>query len=409
MMGEAYSPIFLEKQTLCRDGYGQRLSKITMGTKTIKQYTLPAASLGNSRSLAVIHYGDQAAGGKAYLQAGLHADEAPGFVVMHHLVNLFDQADSENKIDGHIVLVPVANPIGVNQWRDEALKGRFDFFNNINFNRQHLDITTQITERVKDRLGDTPQNNVALIRKAAGDILGSMAPQDEAAYLKYQLLSLSFDADIVLDLHCDYQAIMHVYLGTPLWPDAADLSAQLGAEVTLLAEDSGVTPYDEACSRIWWQLAQRFPDHPIPPACLAATVELRGMADVSHAQAQQDAQNIFWFLQRRGFIRGAAPEVPPLRNEAMPLRGVEHLKAPAPGVVVFLKAPGDRIEKDEVIAEIVNPLADGPQNRITPVKSAVSGILFSINTDRYARPGRILAKIAGRDPIKEKGQDLLSP
>jgi predicted deacylase len=380
-----------------------------MGTKTIKQYTLPATSLGNARSLTVIQYGDQTAKHKAYIQAGLHADEAPGFVVMHHLINLFDQADSENKINGHIMLVPVANPIGVSQWRDEALKGRFDFFNNINFNRRHLDITAQIAEQVKDRLGGTPESNVALIRKTAGEVLGSMAPQDEAAYLKYLLLLLAFDADIMLDLHCDYQAVMHVYLGTPLWPDAADLSAQLGAEVTLLAEDSGVTPYDEACSRIWWQLAQKFPDRPIPPACLAATVEMRGMADVCHAQAQQDAQNIFWFLQRRGFIKGAAPEVPPLRNEATPLRGVEHLKAPAPGVVVFLKAPGDRIEKDEVIAEIVNPLAAGPENRITPVKSAIKGILFSINTDRHARPGRILAKIAGKVPIKEKGEDLLSP
>ena len=380
-----------------------------MGTKTIKQVTLPAASLGNARELKVIHYGDPIAERKAYIQAGLHADEAPGFVVMHHLINLFDQADAENKIDGHIMLVPVANPIGVSQWRDEALQGRFDFFNNINFNRQHPDIADKIAERIKDRLGDTPEDNVALIRKTAGEILDTISPPDEAAALKHQLLLLSFDADIVLDLHCDYQAIMHVYLGTPLWPEARDLSAQLGAEVTLLAEDSGVTPYDEACSRIWWQLAKKFPGHPIPSACLAATVELRGMADVSHAQAQQDAQNIFWFLQKRGFIKGDAPEIPLLRNEATPLRGVEHLKAPAPGVVVFLKAPGDRIDKGEVIAEIVNPLVDGPQNRITPVKSAVSGIVFSINSDRYARPGRILAKIAGKVPIKEKGQMLLSP
>jgi predicted deacylase len=380
-----------------------------MGTKTVKQYTLPAASMGNARTLKAIHYGNQTAGRKAYIQAGLHADEAPGFVVMHHLIDLFDRADADSKIEGQVVLVPVANPIGVSQWRDEALQGRFDFFNNINFNRQYPDISARIAEHVKDRLGSSAQDNVALIRKAAGKILGGISPPDEAAALKHQLLWLSVDADIVLDLHCDYQALMHVYLGTPLWPDATDLCAQLGAEVTLLAADSGVTPYDEACSRIWWQLAQKFPDHPIPSACLAATVELRGMADVSHAQAQQDAQNIFWFLQRRGFIKGAAPELPPLRNEATPLRGVEHLKATAPGVVVFLKSPGDRCGRGEVVAEIVNPLADKSEDRITTLKSAVSGIVFSINTDRYARPGRILAKIAGKDPIKEKGENLLSP
>jgi predicted deacylase len=380
-----------------------------MGTKSIKQVTLPAASMGNARTLTVIRYGDPAAGCKAYIQAGLHADEAPGFVVMHHLIELFDRADAENKIEGQIVLVPLANPIGVSQWRDEALQGRFDFFNHINFNRQYPDITAQIAEQVEDRLGSSAAENVARIRRAAGEILGAISPLDEAAALKHQLLLLSFDADIVLDLHCDYQALMHVYLGTPLWPDAKDLSAQLGAEVTLLAADSGVTPYDEACSRIWWQLAEKFPDHPIPSACLAATLELRGMADVSHARAQQDAQNIFWFLQRRGFIKGTAPEIPPLLNEATPLRAVEHLKATTPGVVVFLKVPGNRVDKGEVVAEIVNPVADGPQNRITPLKSAVSGIVFSINTDRYARPGRILAKIAGKEPIKEKGEDLLSP
>jgi predicted deacylase len=179
--------------------------------------------------------------------------------------------------------------------------------------------------------------------------------------------------------------------------------------VTLLADDSGVTPFDEACSRIWWRLAEKYPDHPIPPACLAATVELRGMADVDHEQARQDAQNIFWFLQRRELIEGSAPELPPLRNDAVPLSGTEHLKAPAAGVVAYLKSPGDRVEKGEAIAEIVNPLAERPNDRITEVKSSVKGIVFSINTDRYARPGRILAKIAGKDPIKEKGQDLLAP
>ncbi len=379
-----------------------------MGTKTIKQINLPASSLGNARTLKVILYGDPKADCKAYIQAGLHADEAPGFVVMHHLINLFDQADTENKIDGHIVLVPVANPIGVSQWRDETLHGRFDFFNNINFNRQYADISAQVADQIKDRLGSAPEDNVALIRQAAGQILGSIAPPDEAAALKHQLLLLSFDADIVLDLHCDCESLMHVYLGTPLWPAAKDLSAQMGAEVTLLAEDSGVTAYDEACSRFWWQLAERFPNHPIPPACLAATVELRGMTDATHAHAQQDAQNIFWFLQRRGFIKDAAPDIPPLINDATPLRGVAHLKAPAPGVVVFLKSPGDRIAKHEVIAEIVNPLAEGPENRVIPVRSGISGILFSINTDRHARPGRILAKIAGKVPLKDKGENLLT-
>jgi predicted deacylase len=377
-------------------------------TKKIKRHHLPASSMGNERILTAIHYGDQNLQKKAYIQAGLHADEAPGFLVMHYLLDMLDQADAANTINGQIMIVPVANPIGVGQWRDEALQGRFDFFNNINFNRRHLDLTAKIADRVKDELSDAPEENVALIRRSAGEVLSSMATTDEAGYLKHLLLRLSYDADIVLDLHCDEESLMHVYLGTPLWPDAADLSAQLGAEVTLLAEDSGVTPFDEACSRIWWQLARKFPDHPIPSACLSATVELRGRADTSHELAALDAENIFVFLQRRGLIQGEAPELPALRNEATSLRAVEQVKAPAAGVVVYLKKPGDRIQEGETLAEIFNPLEMDKDKRLVAVKSVTEGVLFSVNTDRFARPGRILAKIAGKKPLKQKGEDLLT-
>ena len=379
-----------------------------MPSKTIDKFPLPTASMGNARELTLVRYGQRADGKKAYIQAGLHADEPPSFLVMHHLIERLDQADAEGRIMGEVVLVPVANPIGVDQWRDETLQGRFDFYNNINFNREHLDITPQIANRIEAYLGDLAEKNVALIRKTALDILDSMTPSDEAAWLKHFLLSHSIDADIVLDLHCDLQAVMHVYLGTPLWPEAADLSAQLGAAVTLLAEDSGVTPYDEACSRIWWQLAKRFGQYPIPSACLSATVELRGTSDVTHALAAADANNIFIFLQRRGFIDGQAPNLPELLKEATPLRGVAHIVAKNPGVVVFLKEPGQWVEKNAVVAEVVNPLAVEANDRVHRLTSPTEGILFARNTDRYARPGRILAKIAGKVPLKAKGENLLT-
>ena len=154
--GRTTPPLLFEKQTADLNGFGRSKCKLKMETKTIEQHSLPATSLGNKRSLTVIRYGAQTSGAKAYIQAGLHADEAPAFVVMHYLINLLDQADSMNKINGQIVLVPVANPIGVSQWRDDVLQGRFDFYNNINFNRQHLDIVAKIADRINDRLGDIP-------------------------------------------------------------------------------------------------------------------------------------------------------------------------------------------------------------------------------------------------------------
>lgn len=379
-----------------------------MSTHTIASYTLPGTNMGNTRTLTIHRYGDRSTPVKAYLQAGLHADEAPGFLVMHHLIDRLDRLDTENAITGEIVLVPVANPIGVSQWRDDWLQGRFDFWNGVNFNRSYPDLAAQIAEQVKNDLGDSAADNIRIIREAVGRAIASLTAEDEAGHLKHKLLSLAYDADIVLDLHCDYQAVLHVYMGESLWPRDRDLSAQLGAAVTLLADDSGVTPFDEACSRIWFQLAAIFPAQPIPPACLAAIVELRGLADLTHEMAEQDADNIVTFLTRRSLIRGQLPALPALPREATPLSGVEHIKAPCPGVVVFFKDAGDAVAAGDVVAEVINPLAGTSNDRVHPIKATTDGIVFARSVDRFARPGRILAKIAGKKPLKAEGTDLLT-
>ena len=378
-------------------------------TKTVEHLHLPPASMGTERRLTVIRYGRAGTGPKAYLQAGLHADEPPGFLVMHHLIEALDRVAATGKIRAEIVLVPVANPIGLAQWRDEVLQGRFAFYDNINFNRGYPDLTDPVADAVAGRLGADAAANVDLIRQAIAAALAAMSPATEAEALKQRLLSLSCDADIVLDLHCDYQALVHVYTGPALWPQAADLSAQLGAAVTLLAAESGANPFDEACSRIWWDLAARFPDRPIPPACMAATVELRGTADLSHALAVRDAENILTFLQRRGVIDGPAlAPLPALINPATPLAGVSHVRATGPGAVVFAAAPGDRVKSGDPVAEIVNPLAKRPQDRTVPVCAEIDGLLFARIADRNAHPGRIIAKIAGAAPIAGKGKHLLT-
>ncbi len=84
------------------------------------------------------------------------------------------------------------------------------------------------------------------------------------------------------------------------------------------------------------------------------------------------------------------------------------MKAVTPGVLVFLKKPGQSVKKGDTILEIINPLENKSKKRITRVKSRTDGILISTVLDRYARPGRILAKVAGKEPLKDKGDNLLT-
>jgi predicted deacylase len=375
----------------------------------VDTFPLPGAGMAGHRTLTVLRYGRPGARPKAYLQAALHADEAPGYLVMHHLAARLERVREAGGVAGEIVLVPAANPIGADQWRSDVLMGRFDDADGVNFNRSFPDLADAVARRVEGELTEHGDTNVARIRQAAGRVLEEIVPRGQTETLKHRLLSLAHDADIVLDLHCDHEALFHVYFGESLWPDAADLPAQTGAAVTLLADDSGVTPFDEACSRLWWRLAERFPGHPVPPACLASTVELRGVADVDHAAARADADNLLRFLQRRGLVRGTAPPLPEAAGEALPLAGVEQVKAPCSGVVVFAAAPGDRLKKGDLVAEVVNPLAGSAEERVRPVTASIDGLLFARAADRFARPGRVLAKIAGKTPFQTPGASLLTP
>src|SRR3546814_12580169 len=91
-------------------------------------------------------------------------------------------------------------------------------------------------------------------------------------------------------------SVMHLFLIPAHWPAAADLAADLGCRAVLLAEDSGGSSFDEAFSTPWPRLAARFPDYPIPPACLSATVALPGRPPVTHPTPPDDAPALFHTL-----------------------------------------------------------------------------------------------------------------
>lgn len=379
-----------------------------MTTCVIREHLLPEAAIGITKKLISVHFGQPGQTGKVYIQAGLHADEAPGCLVATRLLELLRQADSAGEITGEIVIVPAANPIGLGQWGPDTVRGRFDDCDYVNFNRNHYDLVEETSARLQDLLGQDPAENTALIRKCVGEILGEKKPVTEAEALKHLLLSLSHDADIVLDLHCDHQAVVHVYMGTALWPQGADLSAQMGAGATLLANDSGGMPFDEANSRLWWELAARFPRAAVPSACLAATVELRGLADTDPGYTGQDAQNLFWFLKRRGFLAGSAPALPPLLSEATPLAGVDYITAAGAGILSYLKQPGDQVARGEPVAFMVRPMTDPLNGEKQLLVSRTAGIFFARSADRFARPGKIVGKVAGQEPLEGKGPNLLT-
>ena len=93
--------------------------------KTI-HHALTSATPGVRVELQSLHFGTPGAGPKATLQAALHADEIPGLLVAHHLRERLAALEAEGRIAGEVVLVPVANPIGLAQRVLHGTMGRFE-------------------------------------------------------------------------------------------------------------------------------------------------------------------------------------------------------------------------------------------------------------------------------------------
>ena len=366
-----------------------------------QDHLLVSPSLGSHKTLTSFHFGQPGTGPKIYIQASLHAEELPGMLVAYHLRPLLERLDAAGQIQGSIVLVPMANPIGAAQRVQHKPAGRFELDSAENFNRFYPDFAQHIADEVLPMLGKDATANVALVRQAMGRYLAQWTPKTELHSLRRTLLQLSFDADYVLDLHCDCEAVMHFYCEEACWSALAPLAHYLQSQAILLAKNSGSSPFDECLSGVWWRLAERIAarglDVPLPQSCHSTTIELRGEAEVQHALAAQDATAIAEFLRGLGVLRDtpAAP-LPNPACQATPLAGSETLYANTPGMVVFAAQPGDILKVGDLVAEVIDPI----KAQSARICAGVDGVLYARIRDRYVTTGCELAKIAGAVPFK---------
>ena len=363
--------------------------------------TLPTQTPGHRQQLTVLRFGQAGHGPKAYVQAALHADEIPALLVAQKLRVLLAAEEAAGRLAGEVVLVPYANPLGLSQHLLGQHIGRFDLRDGVNFNRMVPDLTETAAAAVEGRLGSDAAANEALVRQALLSAATALRSTDPAVELKNRLMQLAADAHVVLDLHCDSEAVMHLYALTPQADQAAELGACLGARAILLAIESGDWPFDEACTRPWYLLQQRFAAHPLPLGCFAVTVELRGQADTQHAQAEADAQAIVHYLRHRGVLAGPVAPLPPALCQPTQLASSEPVTAPGAGVVVFRHEPGDFVEAGSPVADLV----DIDSGATTTLTAQSSGVLYARTATRWATPGKRLAKIAG-STLARKGKLL---
>lgn len=372
-----------------------------------KDVTLPSQSPGASHRLISYTFSGRSGSHArtAYIQAGLHADEHPGLLVIQHLLTRLQALDDNDQILGRIVVRPFANPVGMGQRVFGHLAGRFNLDNGENYNRFFPDITEALRENLAKE--PVPHNDVAEVKRRFATLMAPLRSPDTVGAGKHHLLSDAFEHDLVLDLHCDSDAALHLYSTTNQAERSLRLSRCLGIEAIFLEDDSSNAPFDEAYSNAW-RVVQNAGVVDADNVGFSCTVELRGQADINDELAAADAEGILRFLAEEGVIEAEleAPTHQAGEPQIYPLTGVAPVKATTSGIVVYKKALGEPVHKGDVVAEVV-PLDQGINPPREKILSPVDGVMVVRHLIKLVRPGQRLALLAGKEPLPDRKGNLL--
>ena len=370
--------------------------------------TIRGDAPGQSCELNYFRIGDQQSGKKVFMQAALHADEQPGILILHHLLPLLKAADEKNLLNAEFVLFPMVNPLGMGNIHFRQHSGRYNWSSGVNFNRQWPDLFDNVRENLEGRLGSIVDENIRIVRSEVGAWLKQLKPVNAMQQQQKLVMNEAYDADFVLDLHCDNEALPHVFISPHLVPEFIDLSDWVGAEATLTCKDSGGGSFDEVWSGLWSNLINHFTDKPLRHACCSATLEYRGNFDVFDDLNRQDALNLYGFFQSRSLIGGEpVTQKPGSSPPPTDLAATEMLRVDQAGLLAYKVKLGERVSKGQIIAELVALEGDQAFVTRTPVYAGTDGVVISRNTSKYVWPGCSIAKIVGSEILESRGNYLL--
>jgi predicted deacylase len=362
---------------------------------------------GTTVELPFYRIGPRDAPEKVYLQAALHADEQPGTMVLHHLLPLLHQADEQELLRARFTVIPMANPFGMANLVHHRHLGRGDIATGVNYNRQWPDLFAMIRTQLAGRLGDDERFNVNLVRKAVAQWIDAQQPRSAPEQLRLFLLKEAHDAAFVLDLHCDSDALVHIYTSPELMPELQDLADWMGAAAVLTAADSGGGSFDEVLPLLYRKVAQTNPGKPVPMASATATLEYRGLSDSFDHFGEQDALRLFGFLAGRGLIAANPGPRPETTATATPFEATEILRVDRPGLVAYRVDLGQRVTRGQPVADLI--ALDGPDAFIgrMPILAGTDGFVLTRSLRKYIARGEAIAKIVGTTPLPQRRGYLL--
>lgn len=299
-------------------------------------------------------------GPHVYIQSGIHGAEIQGNGILYHLLSYL----IEHPFRGTCTLVPLANPMGANLKLGGHTFGRIHPTTGENWNRNYEAFPQDSRDRdkveafVREFL-QAPWEEVkeaykGRIHRCFQDRAQETGTLDENKKMNLILQSYACGADIVLDLHTSPVGTHYLYA-----PDYGAQRAQaFHFPFTLLIPPRFAGAMDESCFVPWVELKKAFArqGREVPLDIESYTLEVGSDECLDWEQAREDAYRILHYLATQGVIDD--DKLPPIKKPPQQFYG--HLKyvrtyyAPRGGLISYRKAPGEKIQKGEVLGTFLN-------------------------------------------------------
>lgn len=364
---------------------------------TVDLYKLAS---GDILSLQVYKFVGQHPGKKAYIQANLHGAEIVGNAVIYELIEFLTSLDA-NQLWGEVWLVPVCNPLGVNQRSHFFSTGRFNSYDGKNWNRIFWDYEKQakdIKEFAASQVNNDPEiirnNYLNKIRQAwekEGKYITKPASAPLSRQYRYQLQSLCLDADYVIDIHSSSNQAIDYTFG---FREKIESAKYLLLEYAILMDQYDGDAFDEAFLKPWLALEKEL-------ALLGKKVEFdleswtlelgAGMAMNPNSVAKGVA-GIKNYLTHKEML-SLSQAVQTSEITLVSKNNIHSYYAPTGGMIQSRLSLETKVKAGDTIYQLLSFNQQGNPPEVISICAEVSGIVFDISTNQCVNQGEYVIDI----------------
>jgi predicted deacylase len=371
---------------------------------TISTLPLRQMASGDVLSLQVYKFIGASPGKKVYIQSNLHGAEIVGNAVIHHLIEFLQTLKNTNLV-GEIWLVPVCNPMGVNQRSHIFSSGRYCVYEAKDWNRIFWDYEKEaddLMEFAKSQIHLAPEevrkNYLITIGTKFAKLLEKINSSSSAPYteiFRYQLQRLSINANYLIDLHSSTnQGLNYLYY----FRNREDSAKYFLLDLGILLDAYDGDAFDEAFIKPWLALEDCFQKlgREIRFDVEAWTLELGEGMQMIPESVEKGIQGVKNYLLQKGVLQIPGFPSDQATSHEMTFKQRSNVKkyyAPAGGMIQSRVELGSEVKAGERLYQILSFNKQAQLPTVIDVCTKQDGLVYDVSTNQAVNQGEFVLGI----------------